>query len=47
MNFGLRQTRFTGKAKVKLQSLFTVTVANIKRLAILQKPKELLCQNVT
>lgn len=43
MNFGLRQARFIGNKKVKLQALFAATVANIKRLPILAKQKEILC----
>jgi transposase len=43
MNFGLRQARYIGSEKTKMQALFTATVANVKRLAIIARPKEMLC----
>ena len=43
MSFGLRQARFIGTEKIKMQALFTATVANIKRLAVIAKPRVSLC----
>lgn len=47
-NFGLRQARYIGSIKVNFQALFTATVANLKRLNVVnnaRRVKGVVCSN--